>query len=374
MRSRWTWGIAALVFAIVSTATLAALAEEPGEPSLPPEETASRPPTSAEQPERRVILLVRTPGDEETILHLRSEFRDGGWRILEIRPDERFETEPLASAAERERVAAAVRVDAVRYVVELWVYRAEGSVEETLTSSGERLSGRVLAVRVAEALRARGLALPPKPDASVTAAASPTEETPKAELGTASSAESEPAPEAKPSERHPPRLSLELGPGLVLSPGGLGPLAVVEVGLRLEFARILSLSLAGLIPVSRQTLEGEEGAATVSTAVAGGLFELEWARLSYGGLRSGVGGGVSVTSMSGRATSGFEAAEDTVTVFTPLLRTTFHLNLKNWLRLRTGVLAGLTLPSVRIEFGEREAATWGRPFVVASLILEASSP
>ena len=56
--------------------------------------------------------------------------------------------------------------------------------------------------------------------------------------------------------------------------------------------------------------------------------------------------------------------------FTPLARTSLHAGLSPWLRLRAGVAGGVTLPAVRVAFGPREVASWGRPFVVASLALE----
>src|SRR5688572_8147223 len=80
--------------------------------SEPSEEPSAEAGTSASS-ERRIILLVRTPGDEDTISRLRPELRDGGWHLLEIRPDSRLEMESLALTAEREHVAAAVRVDAL---------------------------------------------------------------------------------------------------------------------------------------------------------------------------------------------------------------------------------------------------------------------
>jgi hypothetical protein len=78
--------------------------------------------------------------------------------------------------------------------------------------------------------------------------------------------------------------------------------------------------------------------------------------------------------MSGRGASGFEGEDDTVTVMTPLARTSFHLDLVAWLRLRAAIAAGTTFPAVRVAFGARDVANWGRPFVIGSLALEVSPP
>jgi len=313
-----------------------------------------------------VILLVRTAGDDETMARLRFELHASGWRVLEIRHDERFEAEPLGVTAERERVTAAVRVDAARGVVDLWVMKPEGAVEEAITAPGERLSGQVLALRAAEALRARGLLVPPVERGPETKPPPPPVPAPQPAPTPA------PAAKQKPAHHAQPRFSLEAGPGLVLSPGDLGPLGVVELGMRLEFASVWSVSLDGLIPITRQTVRAPEGEASIATYVVGGLLELEWARLSFGGFRSGVGLGGTVTQMSGAAGPGFASAEDTVTALAPLARTSFHANLASWLRLRTAVAAGVALPPVRVVFGSREVARWGSPFVLASVALEAS--
>jgi hypothetical protein len=324
--------------------------------------------TSVDEPARpRVILLLRTPGDDDTMVRLRFELHDYGWRILELRPDDRYETEPLATAAEREGATAAVRVDGPRGAVELWVRAPQGPVGETFTAPGERAPGQVLALRVAEALRARGLLVPPAPSRAV--AESPPPQPPPAR---------EPDAVSTPPREHstpaaaPPRLSLELGPGVALSPGGLAPLPIADLGVRLELARIWSLSAVGTIPLATQRIGGAEGEADVSTFVAGGLVELEWARFSFGGLRSGAGAGLSVSSMSGRARSGFDSSHELVTVFTPLVRTSLHAHLAPWLRLRAGLAGGATFPTVRVAFGSREVASWGRPFVIASAAFELS--
>jgi hypothetical protein len=366
--SRHAWlprrSVSAFVWALASTSAVTAHAEAPGATG----DAGASPSTPDAAPERpRVILLLRTPGDDDTISRLRFELQDGGWRILELRHDERFESEPLATAAEREGATAAVRVDGPRGAVELWVRAPQGPVGETFTALGERAVGHVLALRVAEALRARGLLLPPAPAREVEEE-SPPPASPIPEERVAAP----PRVMRTATEPHGPRVFLELGPGISLSPGGLAPLFVVDLGARLELARVWSLSAVGVIPLTRQRVGATEGEAEISTFVAGALAELEWASFSFGGLRSGLGAGASVSSMSGRASSGFESAEETVAVFTPLARTSFHASLTEWLRVRTGVAAGATVPAVRVAFGAREVARWGRPFVVASVALEVS--
>jgi hypothetical protein len=317
----------------------------------------------------RVILLVRMPGDDGVVQRLRADLQGSQWRIVEIRPDERFEQPSLGASAEHERASAAIRVDARRGVIELWVLRPDGPVEETIGSSDPQQSEQVLALRGAEALRARGL-LVSRPDPSRSEALNPP-----------IAAETNPivdAPPALPSQSErsdAPRLWLALGPGVLLSPGGVGPLPLAEVGLRLDFAERWSLCANGLLPVTEQSLAAAEGEADVRTSVVAGALDLEWARLPFGGIRSGVGAGAAVTAMSGTSDSpGFDVASETVTTLALLVDSSFHADLADWLRLRSSVVLGASLPEVSIRFGSREVASWGRPFFAASAVLEATPP
>jgi len=330
-----------------------------------PESAGSSPSTGdIRDAEHRVILLFRTSGDDETIAHLRFELEAGGFRILELRAQPDVEAQTLSAAAEAEHAAAAVRVDAARGRAELWVRDNRGSIEETFTAGSDASRDHVLALRVAETLRARGLLLPPSP--------SPPPAEPKPQARRPAAAPSAAPPDAR--ELSPPtaRFSLELGPGLLLSPGGLEPLAAIELGVRLEYRRLWSVYAFGTVPLSRQSVEAAEGEAVTSSSVAAGLFEVEWLDSAFGGVRSGLGAGLTITTMSGRGASGFRGEDDTVLAFSPLASTSFHVDLGPRLRLRTGLAGGYTVPEVRVAFGTREVVSWGRPFVLTSLVLEAS--
>jgi len=146
------------------------------------------------------------------------------------------------------------------------------------------------------------------------------------------------------------------------------PLA--EGGVRLEFTKSWSIAVDALLPLSHQTVSAEEGEAEVGTWLVDGVLELEWARLPFGGFRSGIGAALTVTTMSGKAQPGFASSEDTVTTLAPLARSSFHLDLSRRFRLRSGVAVGVALPRVRVAFGSRHVASWGQPFLVMSLVLE----
>lgn len=314
----------------------------------------------------RVILLVRTPGDDGVMTRLRADLLGSEWRIVEIRLDERFEPGPLGISAERERASAAVRVDTRRGTIELWVQRPDGPVEETITTPADQRSEQVLALRVAEALRARGILLSGPTRGGRGQAPRPIAEPSRAAPGKNGPKRSVPAHDRNDRAW----LWFELGAGLALSPGGLEPLALAEAGARLEFAERWSFFLNTLLPVSHQTVTAAEGEAEVSTWLAGGGLDLKWSRLPFGGFRSGIGGAVAVTTMSGKASPDFASSEDVVTTFVPHVQSSFYVDLGRRFRLRSGLAVGTALPEVRVAFGSREVASWGEPFLVISLVLE----
>jgi hypothetical protein len=336
------------------------------------------PPTAVEQPlspqeldptrafVERIVLLVRTAGDDGVMTRLYAELRQSDWRIVEIRAE--LEPPPLGASAVREGATAAVRVDARRGIIVLWVQRPEGPVEEIIGVPGEPWDEQILALRGAEVLRARGLLVEPTARHEEMTFVRPVERGPLPPPVDAPGK----AADARPRGDERPRLWLALGPAATVSPGGLGVLPLADVGIGLSFEKRWSAGARGLFPLSRQTVSAAEGEADVATWLAVGLVELDWARFGWGGLRSGVGGGAAVTTMSGEAEeSGFDGASDTVVTFAPLVNTSVHAGSSRF-RVRSSLALGATLPEVRVSFGSREVASFGRPFFLGSVVIEAS--
>jgi hypothetical protein len=238
-------------------------------------------------------------------------------------------------------------------------------VEETIATSTDQRNEQVLALRVAEALRARGILL-----SGSTRRVRGQASRPFAEPSGAAPGESAPKSSAPKQASARAWLWFELGAGLALSPGGLEPLPLAEAGARLEFAERWWFSLNALVPVSHQTVTALEGEAEVSTWLVGSGLDFEWSRLSFGGFRSGIGAALAVTTMSGRASAEFASSEDVVTTFGPLARSSFYVDLGRRFRLSSGLAFGTTLPEVRVAFGSRNVASWGKPFLVTTLVLE----
>lgn len=107
------------------------------------------------------VLVVRVPGDDSIVLRLRAELNSYRFRVVELPPGKR--TEALSQLAEEREAQAALRAKPDAMAVEVWV-RANNTgarTNEELVTAGPGRDPTVLAVRVTEAMRARGLVLPP---------------------------------------------------------------------------------------------------------------------------------------------------------------------------------------------------------------------
>ena len=118
--------------------------------------------STANEERERVILLVRTANDEGVMNRVRAELGASAWRILELRLDERLAKVSLGKLSAQQQARAAVRFSAAEARVELWVSAPAGNIEETLDASDQRDDDAVVALRISEALRARGLNLGPE--------------------------------------------------------------------------------------------------------------------------------------------------------------------------------------------------------------------
>jgi outer membrane biosynthesis protein TonB len=114
------------------------------------------------------VLIVRTPGDETIVLRLRAELSSYRFRVVELTAAAR-RSEPLAQLATEREAQAALRAKPDTMAVELWV-RAGARGNDELVSAGPGRDAEVLALRVTEAMRARGLTLPPLAAAAAPAA------------------------------------------------------------------------------------------------------------------------------------------------------------------------------------------------------------
>jgi hypothetical protein len=333
-------------------------------------DAATADPSHVQAHAERVILLVRTPGDERVIQFLRAEVEQGEWRVVELRPDARYEPLPLGEVAAQQAATAVVRLAKNRREVELWVLGPNGPSEELISTPGEAPSDAVLALRATEALRARGLDFSP-PDHSVLDAAPPSKPVPNAPPR---AKVARPAPQQRPrvEEQSFRSLWVELGGGAGVSPGGLGALYLLGPAARADVSHTVGVSAAAWLPLTSPSVRGAEGSAIFQTLLVGGALEFTFARLDPLAFRVATGAFISTTRMTGTPDSGFLGRTESVVSTIPFVRGVVHAALGERFGVFGGACVGYSLPEVRMSFGDREAARFGRPILLASIGIAAS--
>jgi hypothetical protein len=333
------------------------------------------------------LLIVRTGGDEDVVREIEAELGAGTWRIVQIGPDEQLERTALRDLARAQAALAAIRVDLERGELELWVAGArpgtDGSSDLIATSDS---SANVVALRVVETLRARLLVAAqaqetaPAPVAQdehadaapaqrPTATASPAEPANAAAEAERARRQAEEPPADGASSRSYPGLSLELGPALTYSPGGLEPAIDGWLALRLQLARAWSAAAFALLPVWSERLRDSAGTSSVSTLLLGAGACLDITRTWFElGLSLGVGGVVSFTS--GDAQPPYEARDDRAFATAAFVGPSVSLPLGAGFHAFARAIIGATLPRLAIRFANRDVARWGAPFISASLGIE----
>lgn len=105
-------------------------------------------------------MLVRVAGDDRIATRLRAELRSHAWRVIELNP-RGDQPQSLDTLAANRGATAALRARPRQLAVELWVAPQPGSdgagSDELIVATGVSADAGVLALRVSEALRARGL-------------------------------------------------------------------------------------------------------------------------------------------------------------------------------------------------------------------------
>lgn len=325
-------------------------------------------PAPASRAEARVLLLVRTPGDERVMELLLAELEPHDWRVVELRPDARDAPASLGEIANQQAATAVVRFSRALGAIELWVAGTAGPSEEAIAAPDEASSEQVLALRATEALRARGLDFGSRGRATeppVIETNAPQREPP---------ARTRPAIQAEPSEppsRAAHALSLELGPGVTASPGGMGALPLFGASARADLTRKLAISASAWLPLTSPRVNGAEGSAEWTSWLFGGALDVSLANAGPLSLRAGGGALVAVTRMTGAPATGFDGRSDSVLTAVPLLRMTVRAGLGERFGVSLSGAAGLSFPEVRMRFGEREAARFGRPLLLASVGIDA---
>ena len=305
------------------------------------------------------IAVLCAPGDRFG-LRLVAELESLGFRAVILDPAaEPTSRASLETAARSAGAIAAIHAVSSEHGVEMWIAdRVTGKTVLREVASTDDAPDRdaALALRAVELLRASLLevALPAPPPGEVPATPEIRE---KMQLPASDALAAQPAP----------ALRFALAPGVLLSPGHLGPAG----SLTLDLAWIPSdhVGLVGLaaIPLTRPQVAGAAGSADLAVLLAaGGARFLFTTRESRWAPSADLGAMVVSLWSKGTANPGFTAGTSSAVTAALFARLGVAFAPIPSLRLRADVLAGVVPQGVSIQVAGQEIATWGRPLVLPS--------
>ncbi len=301
------------------------------------------------------LVVLRGSTRSDVVQQLRSELTALGFQV-EVEPStQALSWRSLRKRAREQRAVAAIQLEQAEGELELWVSDlSTGKVLIRALPTGGQGSARVVALRVVELLRLSFQEVGQPSTQDVKEADPP----PQAVLQTLS-------PPAQ-----PPRTHLVVGAVGLLSPGGVSPAGLLVVGGGFAVLPWLQVRAEGWIPLMVSRVEGPEGHAELRfwSAQAGARIALApGARFEPGtSLRLGASG----VEMVGSAIPPFVSTVDRVVVPSAVLAFDVLWRLSEALGLRAEVFAALTVPSIVVRFGTRDAARWGQPTVGLTLSLD----
>ncbi len=292
------------------------------------------------------VLLVRTHGDAVIAGRLRAELGALGWKVSEISKPRTRTLQQLEKLGREMEATAAMRATPSKTGIELWILdpRTSRTAFEDLVSVGISRNDELLALRAVEVLRARLLKLgvPEREPESP-----PPQAFPKLALPP-------PLEPAKPAPT-PPLLWLDLSAAGNASAGGIGPLAQIELGLRLEPDPAWGLSAFAALPVIETRLENAQGEADVNLTLIGAHLDVSFVRGPVS-LALGAGAAAALLHLEGRAAAPFTGRERRLVTAAPIASLMLRSQVTAAMRLRLGVMSGFALPRVVVRFDDRAVA------------------
>jgi hypothetical protein len=320
--------------------------------------------------EPRIVLVGQGPGDRVAV-RIRAELRALHFEVddadLGPGPPAR---EPLAEAARSRGAVAAVRLVPSGAGVEVWIVdRITGkTVLREIIADDPRspTASATIALRVVELLRASLMELdaPRAPPGEVTPPAAAREMiAPPRPVAT---------PPAPPAAKRP-LASFEVGPALLLSPGGARPEGALLAAAHLWPQDRLGATLLLAAPVIPAAVSGPEGSASLHLGLLGVGLRAQLAPPEARWVPS-LGAGLTALWMGylGKPVSGYVGTSGDVFTAAPYLRAGVGVSVLPRLRLRADVMGGAALRRPMVRFGDRLAAVWGAPFFAPSVAAELS--
>lgn len=307
---------------------------------------------------RRVLLLAEKMGDP-FINRIKAEVASLGIDVIVHPP-----VGSLEADARAEHASAAIRMLSSRKGVEVWMADETSGrsllrqviVDETPTGPDQNL----IALQTAELLRTSFFPKSRQPPAPPTPAAPP----------------SPPQPPAPPApERATGVSSVQVGLGGLHGAGGASSSLQAWLSLQRRWGDHFGIALDLSGPLSRGSLSGPEGRADVGAILIGAeaFLRLPTEKERFA-LTAGLGGALTMLTATGHPSK--QGAGQLLANSTVDYTGAVYLHLQGqwrpaaWLGLGAMGLLGTTIKSVKIEFAENEAGTWGLPFVGGLLLAQ----
>jgi len=309
----------------------------------------------------------------------------------------------LLAIARAGGVAAAVRIACVPGGVEVWVAeRATGKTLMRVAAIASEDDAATLALRTVELLRASLIELNLPALAETSRGDASTEEVDAlreafAPADDALPASVRPAARAEPNtpsdtrtahaQRRPPAapdlepsgserqasllgLSLEAGPAIVGSPGGLPPFAALHAAAGLRVSRPVRVGLFGIIPLQAMAHESNEASSDTRIHFVG--FDARYEPFD-GALRPSIAAQVSavLASTEGQPrTPRYLYRADNAVAVSPSLRAGLGWSPHPHVTIRVDGSGGGLVRPFAVVYAEREVAEWGRAWFAGSLAIE----
>lgn len=319
----------------------------------------------------RHVLVIGPSATHPTVVRVRQELALLGLDVEVATPPPGAD---LATLAREHGAAAVARVEDAPAEIVVWVDASHSAGASQETRVSQSLSGStepgLLALRAVELLRGRLLPVPvsataPSAAPSVSSASAPG-------AGTAAVSSAAPTAERVPlPPLHPPRVTLHLGPALVLSPGGVPAAPALRAGGAFRIAGPVELAGLVMIPLAPATVAASEGEIDLRTVAFGaGANVFFTSPASALAVHAGAGLGAAAFFFDGRAVAPWVAASGTRWSALPFLEAGAAYTFTPVLALRADLLAALALPGPVLVIAGREVASFGSPTVFASLALE----
>jgi hypothetical protein len=346
------------------------------------------------------VIEIEGPSDDAVVDRLAPELRSSGFVVIVV-------PEHGPPDATGDDVDAVLRVTPTR--VEVWIIDGllhTASVVDTVhVDPPHAANADVVAVRLAELLRARLLVRPPPRspslDASTEGSATPPQISSAPpllpEAGPSPDAPAAPPPSVQPApiaERtipapgspsadanvvrpfEPARFGLDAGLFLLVSAQGVPPALELLLAPRWMPWSSLIVRAILVVPVLSPTVSSSQGSAAVTTWMAGARGDWRLTREEAPWTASlGAGVAAAWVGTKGDAKAPFiSSSGDQVTAVPFLVAHGARALGSPHFRLGVDGVLGVALPEVEIQFAGQSVASWGRPVVGLAVLLEIDAP